>query len=157
MSKCEYLRRNAELTGQILSLFPSPRPNGFPSPPPVSFPKRDERFALRGPLGETFAASLKNQRLHLLGALHKIEELQHAPPSPLAVTMQLEWGAHAPRVQCFAPSRNTQRRQHDHHTVNLQRLPPTGEGASRHTRGRVCSPRPSASLRLGERGNPSPP
>ena len=27
----------------------SPRPNGFPSPPQVSFPKRDERFALRGP------------------------------------------------------------------------------------------------------------
>jgi hypothetical protein len=27
----------------------SPRPNGFPSPPRISFPRRDERFALRGP------------------------------------------------------------------------------------------------------------
>jgi hypothetical protein len=29
----------------------TPGPNGFPSPPQVSFPKRDERFALRGPIG----------------------------------------------------------------------------------------------------------
>src|SRR5581483_1697212 len=28
---------------------PSPFPNGFPSPPRVSFPRRDVRFAKRGP------------------------------------------------------------------------------------------------------------
>ena len=35
-----------------------------------------------------------------------------------------------------------------HHSVRRRALVPTGEGAGRHTRGRVCSPKSTASFRL---------
>ena len=50
------------------------------------------------------------------------------------------WGAHAPRVQCSAPSRNTRRLSPINDLPPVVRLFPTREGAGRNTRGRVCSP-----------------
>src|SRR5262245_6931682 len=56
--------------------------------------------------------------------------------------------ARAPRVRCSAPSRNTGGVQKAHHVVTALSLTLTGEGAGQHTRGRVCSPKGTASLRL---------
>ena len=46
-----------------------------------------------------------------------------------------------PRVLFSAPSRKTAGARAAHHLVSAARPPPTGEGAGRHTRGRVRSPR----------------
>ena len=65
----------------------------------------------------------------------------------LAVSIQLNGERTRPRVRCSAPSRNTGGVHNAHHLVTALSLTLTGEGAGQHTRGRVCSPKGTASLR----------
>jgi len=48
-------------------------------------------------------------------------------------------GAHAPREQCSAPSRSTCGLPHEARVSARRVNSPTGDGAGRNTRGRVCS------------------
>ena len=61
---------------------------------------------------------------------------------PTAPTMQLRWEAHAqPRVPFPAPPRKAAPHSPAYRLATGARPVPTGEGAGRDTRGRVCSPK----------------
>ena len=72
------------------------------------------QFSLRRAFGFGLAASSLTQ-LSVVNSLIRPAGLAPAwPPASPAHTgpMQLNWGPHAPRVRCSAPSRNTGRRPH---------------------------------------------